>query len=83
MKAGSVYDNILITDDPAYAKQVVEEVFSNREVCVISFSFFFQGIPNLNGSALLFTLCSKIQSEKEAFAEAEKVRKAREEEVTC
>ncbi|KAI8556035.1 hypothetical protein RHMOL_Rhmol05G0221600 [Rhododendron molle] len=31
VKAGSVYDNILITDDPAYAKQVVEEVFSNRE----------------------------------------------------
>lgn len=41
VKAGSVYDNILISDDPAYAKQVVEEVFSNREVCVISFSFFF------------------------------------------
>ncbi|KAG5549541.1 hypothetical protein RHGRI_014759 [Rhododendron griersonianum] len=32
VKAGSVYDNILITDDPAYAKQVVDEVFSNREV---------------------------------------------------
>ncbi|KAH9670638.1 calreticulin-3 [Citrus sinensis] len=50
VKAGSVYDNILICDDPAYAKQVVEEVLSNREI------------------------------EKEGFEEAEKVRKAREEE---
>ncbi|PPD95913.1 hypothetical protein GOBAR_DD07058 [Gossypium barbadense] len=52
VKAGSVFDNVLICDDPEYAKQVVDEVFANREV------------------------------EKEAFEEAEKVRKAREEEVT-
>lgn len=32
VKAGSIYDNILICDDPEYAKQVIEEVFSNREV---------------------------------------------------
>lgn len=32
VKAGSVFDNILICDDPEYAKQVVEEVFANREV---------------------------------------------------
>jgi hypothetical protein len=32
VKAGSVYDNVLICDDPDYAKQVVEEVFANREV---------------------------------------------------
>ncbi|KAL2941465.1 Calreticulin-3 [Bienertia sinuspersici] len=50
VKSGSVYDNILICDDPQYAKQVVDEIFANREV------------------------------EKEAFEEAEKVRKAREEE---
>ncbi|BBH06834.1 calreticulin 3 [Prunus dulcis] len=31
VKAGSVFDNILICDDPEYAKQVVEEVFTNRE----------------------------------------------------
>ncbi|TXG48838.1 hypothetical protein EZV62_024713 [Acer yangbiense] len=52
VKAGSVFDNVLICDDPEYAKKVVEEVFANREI------------------------------EKEAFEEAEKVRKAREEEVT-
>jgi len=33
-----VFDNILICDDPDYAKQVVEEVFANREV---SFSLAF------------------------------------------
>jgi calreticulin len=32
VKGGSVFDNILICDDPEYAKQVVDEVFSNREV---------------------------------------------------
>ncbi|KAK6136348.1 hypothetical protein DH2020_029919 [Rehmannia glutinosa] len=31
VKAGSVFDNILICDDPVYAKKVVEEVFANRE----------------------------------------------------
>ncbi|XP_024025727.1 calreticulin-3 [Morus notabilis] len=31
VKAGSIFDNILICDDPQYAKQVVEEVFANRE----------------------------------------------------
>ncbi|KAI8032297.1 Calreticulin-3 [Camellia lanceoleosa] len=31
VKGGSVYDNVLICDDPAYAKQAVEEVFANRE----------------------------------------------------
>jgi len=32
VKGGSVFDNVLICDDPDYAKQVVEEVFANREV---------------------------------------------------
>ncbi|KAK4353562.1 hypothetical protein RND71_025756 [Anisodus tanguticus] len=50
VKAGTVFDNILICDEPDYAKKVIEEVFVNRE------------------------------AEKEAFEEAEKVRKAKEEE---
>ncbi|XP_050280351.1 calreticulin-3-like [Quercus robur] len=32
VKGGSVYDNVLICDDPDYATQVVEEVFANREI---------------------------------------------------
>jgi calreticulin len=33
VKAGSIYDNILICDDPQYAKQAVEEfMVNNREV---------------------------------------------------
>ncbi|XP_030930452.1 DNA topoisomerase 2-like [Quercus lobata] len=32
VKGGSVYDNVLICDDPDYATQVVEEVFAKREI---------------------------------------------------
>ncbi|KAL2330157.1 hypothetical protein Fmac_017738 [Flemingia macrophylla] len=32
VKGGSVFDNILICDDPDYARQVVEEVLANREI---------------------------------------------------
>ncbi|WMV31701.1 hypothetical protein MTR67_025086 [Solanum verrucosum] len=31
VKAGSLFDNILICDEPDYAKKVIEEVFANRE----------------------------------------------------
>ncbi|KAG6487723.1 hypothetical protein ZIOFF_056320 [Zingiber officinale] len=51
VKAGSVFDNILICDDPDYAKEVAEEtVLKHRE------------------------------TEKEAFEEAEKIKKAKEDE---
>lgn len=36
VKAGSVFDNILICDDPQYAKQVVDDIFANREVSCFS-----------------------------------------------
>lgn len=39
VKAGSVFDNILICDDPDYAKQVVDQVFANKEVWLFSLSF--------------------------------------------
>ncbi|KAB5515845.1 hypothetical protein DKX38_026493 [Salix brachista] len=32
VKAGSIFDNILICDDPQYARKVVEDVFQNREI---------------------------------------------------
>ncbi|KAJ6690941.1 CALRETICULIN AND CALNEXIN, partial [Salix koriyanagi] len=32
VKAGSIFDNILICDDPQYARKVVEDVFHNREI---------------------------------------------------
>lgn len=38
VKAGAVFDNILICDDPDYAKSVVEEVFANREVGILLLS---------------------------------------------
>lgn len=35
VKAGSVYDNILICDDPQYAREVVDEIWAkNREVSI-------------------------------------------------
>lgn len=35
VKAGSVYDNILICDDPEYAREVVDEIWAkNREVSI-------------------------------------------------
>lgn len=77
VKAGSVFDNILISDDPDYAKQVVEEVFANREVR--PFSLAFNVIFQLNSSSLFEYLF--FQAEKEAFEKAEQVRKAQEEEV--
>lgn len=38
VKAGSVFDNILICDDPEYARKVVEETWArNKEVGVHTF----------------------------------------------
>jgi flagellar biosynthesis component FlhA len=51
VKGGSVFDNILICDDPDYAKQVVEEVFANREVLPFSLAFSVI-IDQLNSSSL-------------------------------
>lgn len=47
VKAGSVYDNILVCDDPEYAKEVVADVMSrNKEVGLHS------------KSKILFNVCS-------------------------
>lgn len=51
VKGGSVFDNILICEDPDYAKQVVEEVFANREVQPFSLAFSVI-IDQLNSSSL-------------------------------
>lgn len=32
VKAGSVFDNILVCDDPQYAKEVVNEILANKEI---------------------------------------------------
>ena len=43
VKAGSVFDNVLICDEPEYAKKVVEEVFANREVYPVCCPFYTHG----------------------------------------
>lgn len=83
VKAGSVYDNILICDEPEYAKQVVAEVFANREVCVQLFGLYYCTMIKHQCLICYFSFSSLIfQIEKETFEEAEKIRKAQEEEVS-
>ena len=83
VKAGSVFDNILICDDPEYAKRVVEETWAiNREVGMKSSIFIASKMSSKLTSNLLFFYILKFKAEKEAFEEAEKVRKAQEEEVS-
>ena len=84
VKAGSIFDNILICDDPQYAREVVEDVFQNREVNLLILesimAAWFQGTWIKFGIwILILCIC---QIEKDAFEEAEKVRRAQEEEVT-
>lgn len=43
VKAGSIFDNILICDDPEYAKEVAQEtVLKNREVVNFFLHFLIQ-----------------------------------------
>jgi calreticulin len=84
VKAGSIYDNILICDDPQYAKQAVEEFkVNNREVknCFHTSCIGYLVCSNHYSICILDLLCVKSQAEKEAFEEAEKERRAREEKV--
>lgn len=83
VKAGSVFDNVLICDDLEYAKEVVQEVFANREVCPAVWSLSYLRDVFCHMMWLLsWIYILEFQIEKEAFEEAEKIRKAREEEVS-
>jgi len=78
VKAGSVFDNILICDDPEYARNVVEETWgANREV-IADENYQIEPVFSWE-HYLIFSLF--LQAEKEAFEEAEKERKAREDRV--
>lgn len=77
VKAGSVFDNILICDDPDYARHVVDETFAaNKEVNTLACPD-----PCCPSLGTLSHFISMLQAEKEAFEGAERKRKAREEEV--
>ena len=40
MKSGTLFDNVLICDDPEYAKQLVEETWAKyKDVCDAAFCF--------------------------------------------
>lgn len=57
VKGGSVYDNVLICDDPDYAKKVVEEVFANREVWPFSLNFIVRFQINIS-SLFAYLFCN-------------------------
>lgn len=42
VKAGSIFDNILICDDPQYARSIVDDYFDqHREVDFLAFGYLF------------------------------------------
>lgn len=82
VKAGSVFDNILICDDPDYAKEVAEEtVLKHREVSLSFTIGCWRLLLELLFGKYFHHVFSFCQTEKEAFEEAEKIRKAKEDEV--
>jgi calreticulin len=79
VKAGSVFDNILICDDPEYARQVVDETWGANKEVTTDKSLPDLSVPLISREHYLSLLY--LQAEKEAFEEAEKERKAREDKV--
>lgn len=73
VKGGSVYDNVLICDDPDYAKQVVEEVFANREVWPFSLNFIVRF--QINSSSLFAYLFCNFRLKKRPLRKQRKWEK--------
>lgn len=71
-----MFDNVLVCDDPEYAKKVAEETWAkHKDVCVLfhpSITFFH--IINILYGYLIETYGWFIQAEKASFDEAEKKR---------
>lgn len=44
VKAGSVFDNILVCDEPQYAKEVVNEILANKEVRMLLDSRYLHAV---------------------------------------
>lgn len=71
MKSGTLFDNVLITDDVEYAKQLAEETWGKHK----DVSSFYCLIFGLNYTVRWYDLLNGIvflQAEKAAFEEAEK-----------
>ena len=77
MKSGTLFNNVLICDDPEYAKQLAEETWAKyKDVCNIS--FLLLPINHIFHLIFIFRLILNVvyvlQAEKAAFDEAEKKR---------
>lgn len=53
VKAGSVFDNILVCDEPQYAKEVVNEILANREVRMLRLHIIVCILPSMINFCLI------------------------------
>lgn len=76
MKSGTLFDNVLITDDPEYAKQLAEETWGKQKDVSWYISSVRKASPvsNILIVQLFDTVLRLMQAEKAAFEEAEKQR---------
>lgn len=74
MKSGTLFDNVLITDDPEYAKQLVEETWGKHKDVSFFYSLIFFGLRYAIERYDLLNEIVFLQVEKTAFEEAEKKR---------
>lgn len=72
VKSGTLFDNVLVADDPEYAKTLAEETWGKqKDVCAsLYFNFFF----SISSFCHIWLMLLFLQAEKAAFEEAEKKR---------
>lgn len=49
VKSGTLFDNVLITDDPEYAKQLAEETWGKHKDVSLTFPLIFESIEETVG----------------------------------
>lgn len=76
VKSGTLFDNVLICDDPEYAKTLAEETWGKQKDvwCILSIVKLVDLILWIKGSVCWHLNMLKLQAEKAAFDEAEKKR---------
>ncbi|KAH1035396.1 hypothetical protein GLYMA_20G098400v4 [Glycine max] len=78
VKSGTLFDNVLITDDPEYAKQLAEETWGKHKDVSFFYSLIFFGLRYAIERYDLLNEIVFLQVEKTAFEEAEKKREEEE-----
>jgi calreticulin len=88
VKAGSVFDNILICDDPDYARHVVDEYFgANKEVDTWHFFKLIHAVYTHRDQCISWFLCYRLKrrplKELKGEGKLEKKRLAQELKLSC